>query len=130
MDKQTHIINQAKRLPIADRQEIVDAILDSIKVDARKIDPAFRLAELIGIGEAVFGCTYEERRKAYNSVLIRNICAKVMRMEGYTFASIGKAMKRHPSSVMTMADRAEEMDAGYFGHDIRDKYFQFMKQAL
>ena len=130
MDKQTHIINQAKRLPIGERREIVDAILDSIKVDEKKIDPAFRLAELIGIGEIVFGTTYEGGRKAEKSVLIRNCIAKVMRMEGYTFSEIGKAMQRHTSSIMTMADRAEEMDAGFFGKDIRDKYVQFMIQAL
>ena len=130
MDKQTHIVNQAKRLPIGERREIVDAILDSIKVDEKKIDPAFRLAELIGIGEIVFDTTYEGGRKAEKSVLIRNCCAKVMRMEGYTFASIGKAMQRHPSSIMTMADRAEEMDAGFFGYEVRDKYMAFMKQAL
>ena len=130
MDKQTHIVNQAKRLPIGERREIVDAILDSIKVDEKKIDPAFRLAELIGIGEIVFDTTYEGGRKAEKSVLIRNCCAKVMRMEGYTFSAIGKAMQRHPSSIMTMADRAEEMDAGFFGYEVRDKYMAFMKQAL
>ena len=130
MDKQTHIINQAKRLPIADRQEIVVAILDSIKVDSRKIDPALRLAELIRIGEIVFGTTYEGRRNAEKSVLIRNCCAKVMRMEGYTFSAIGKAMQRHHSSIMKMVDRADEMDAWYSGPDIRDKYMRFMKIAL
>ena len=130
MDKQTHIINQAKRLPIGERREIVDAILDSIKVDEKKIDPAFRLAELIGIGEIVFDTTYEGSRKAEKSVLIRNCIAKVMRMEGYTFSEIGKAMQRHTSSIMTMEDRAEEMDAGFFGTAIRDKYYQFMKKAL
>ena len=130
MDKQTHIINQAKRLPIGERRGIVDAILDSIKVDEKKIDPAFRLAELIGIGEIVFDTTYEGSRKAEKSVLIRNCIAKVMRMEGYTFFEIGKAMKRHTSSVMKMEDRADEMDAGFFGTAILDKYYQFMKQAL
>ena len=130
MDKQTHIINQAKRLPITTRRAVVLAIKESIEQDEKKIDPDFRLAELIGIGEIVFDTTYEERRKAEKSVLIRNCIAKVMRMEGYTFSEIGKAMKRHTSSIMTMEDRADEMDAGFFGTAIRDKYYQFMKKAL
>ena len=130
MDKQTHIINQAKRLPITTRRAVVLAIKESIEQDEKKIDPDFRLAELIGIGEIVFDTTYEERRKAEKSVLIRNCCAKVMRMEGYTFSAIGKAMQRHTSSIMTMEDRADEMDAGFFGYEVRDKYMAFMKQAL
>lgn len=130
MDKQTHIVNQAKRLPITTRRAIVDAIKESIEQDERKIDPDLRLAELVGIGERIFDTTYEMGRKAPKSVCIRNCCAKVMRLEGYTFASIGKAMERHTSSVIVMVERAEEMDAGYFGRDIRDKYMQFMKKAL
>ena len=130
MDKQTHIINQAKRLPIGERREIVDAILDSIKVDEKKIDPAFRLAELIGIGEIVFDTTYEGGRKAEKSVLIRNCCAKMMRMEGYTFAAIGKAMKRHPTSVMTMNKRADEMEAGYFGYEVKTLFHEFRRMAM
>ena len=130
MDKQTHIVNQAKRLPIDTRRSIVDAIVESIVADEKRVDPRLRLSELVRIGETIFDCTYEVGRKAPNSVCIRNCCAKVMRMEGYTFASIGKAMERHTSSIMVMVDRAEEMDAGYFGMDIRDKYMAFMKKAL
>lgn len=125
MDKQTHIIKQAKSLPIQTRKELVDAILESLKVDKER-----RLAQLIAIGEEVFGCTYNPDRKFHGDTLIRNCCAKVLRMEGYSYQAIGDAMKRHPSSVIYMAIRAEEMDAGYFGWDIRNKYLQFMKKAL
>lgn len=130
MDKQTHIVNQAKRLPVKERRELVDAINETIKRDESLIEPRYRLADLIDIGEVVFNTTYEERRKAEKSVLIRNCCAKMMRMEGYTFAAIGKAMKRHPTSVMTMNKRADEMEAGYFGYEVKTLFHEFRRMAM
>lgn len=130
MDKQTHIVNQARRLTLDERKAVVDAILESIREDAARIPADIRLAQLIPIGEEVFGCKYDARRKGETDTLIRNVCAKVLRLEGNSYPKIGKAMQRHPSSVMVMEHRADEMDAGYFGLAIRDKYMQFMKKAL
>lgn len=130
MDKQTRIIASAKRLPIDARQEIVNAIIESIARDQGRIPPMERLAQLIPIGEEVFGCVYDARRKGNGDTLIRNVCAKVLRMDGNSYPAIGKAMGRHPSSVIVMVRRAEEMDAGYFGKDIRDKYVEFMCKTL
>ena len=130
MDKQTRIIASAKRLPIDARQEIVDAIIESIARDQGRIPPMERPAQLIPIGEEVFGCVYDARRKGNGDTLIRNVCAKVLRMDGNSYPAIGKAMGRHPSSVIVMVRRAEEMDAGYFGKDIRDKYVEFMCKTL
>ena len=130
MDKQTRIIASAKRLPIDTRQAIVDAILESIARDQGRIPPVERLAQLIPIGEEVFGCVYNARRKGNGDTLIRNVCAKVLRLDGNSYPAIAKAVGRHPSSVIVMVRRAEEMDAGYFGKDIRDKYVEFMCKTL
>ena len=128
MDKQNRIIAQAKRLPIDSRRIIVDAILDSIARDEGKILAVERLAQLIPIGEEVFGVTYDERRKANGDAYIRNICAKVMRGEGYTFSAIGRAMKRHPTSVMSMVHRADEMASGFFGKEYQKSFNEFISK--
>ena len=130
MDKQARIIASAKRLPIQSRLAIVDALVSSIEADRRRTPPTERLAQLIPVGEEVFGCVYDPRRKSIGDALIRNVCAKVLRLEENSYPAIGKAMGRHPSSVMVMVRRADEMDAGYFGPDIRDKYVQFMCKTL
>ena len=130
MDKQARIIASAKRLPIQGRQAVVDALVQSIERDRGRIPTAERLAQLIPIGEEVFGCVYDTRRQSIGDTLIRNVCAKVLRLDGNSYPAIGKAMGRHPSSVMVMVRRAEEMDAGYFGPDIRDKYVEFMCKTL
>ena len=128
IDKRAYIINQARRLPIDTRQSIVDAILESIKNDEGRIRAVDRLAQLIPIGEEIFNCTYNPKTKSNGDALIRNMCAKVMRVEGYTFPAIAKAMNRHPSSVIVMVRRAEEMDAGFFGREYQDKYKDFIKR--
>lgn len=126
MDKQTHIINQARRLPIDARLVIIKAIQESIRSDEGRILAVDRIAQLIPIAEEIFDCTYDEKRKSDSDTLVRNVCAKVMREEGYSLNAIGRAMKRHSSSVYTMSQRADGMKDGYFGKDIQAKYYQFI----
>ena len=129
ISKQTALIASARRLPIDSRIEIVKAIQESIRVDEGRVRAVDRIAQLIPIAEDVFGCTYDPKRKSDTSTCIRNVCARVMRNEEYTFSAIARSMKRHPSAVMVMVRRADEMRDGFFGKDIQEKYNQFIQRV-
>lgn len=127
MDKKNAIIRQAERLPIQIRKEICVAIISSIDRDESAVDAVTRFADLVRIAEGVFGTEYNPDRKMTGDAYIRNVCAAVMRDEGYTFSAIAKAMGRNTSSVVAMRYRANDMAAGFLGKDVRDKYNQFLK---
>ena len=129
ISKQTALIASARRLPIDSRIEIVKAIQESIRIDEGRIRAVDRIAQLIPIAEEVFGCTYDPRRKSETDTCVRNVCARVMRDEEYTYSAIARSMKRHPSSVIVMVHRADEMRDGFFGRDIQAKYNQFIERV-
>ena len=128
MDKKSLLIRQAARLPVQMRREIVDGIVESIERDESAVDALTRFAQLVRTAEAVFGIQYNPDRQYPRDAYVRNVCAVVMRDEGYTLSSIGKAMGRNTSSVIAMQHRAGDMAAGYLGADVKDKYNQFMKR--
>ena len=129
ISKQTALIASARRLPIDSRIEIVKAIQESIRVDEGRIRAVDRIAQLIPIAEEVFGCTYNPARKSETDTCVRNVCARVMRNEEYTFSAIARSMNRHPSAVMVMVHRADEMRDGFFGRDIQTKYNEFIQRV-
>lgn len=129
ISKQTALIASARRLPIDSRIEIVKAIQESIRIDEGRIRAVDRIAQLIPIAEEVFGCTYDPKRKSETDTCVRNVCARVMRDEEYTYSAIGRSMKRHHTSVMVMVRRADEMRDGFFGKDIQEKYNQFIERV-
>lgn len=127
MDKKSILIRQAARLPVQMRREIVDGIVESIERDEAAVDALTRFAQLVRVAEAVFGTVYNPDRQYPADAYVRTVCASVMRGEGYTLSSIGKAMGRNTSSVVAMQHRAGDMAAGFLGQDVKDKYNQFLQ---
>ena len=52
-----------------------------------------------------------------------------MRREGYSLPRIGHAMVRHPSSVIVMDRRGDEMRRGFFGDELRQAFNEFAKNV-
>ena len=52
-----------------------------------------------------------------------------MRREGYSLPRNGHAKVRHPSSVIVMDRRGEEMRRGFFGQDLQLKFYDFVKNV-
>ena len=128
MDKQDSIVRQAKLLPIEVRKDIVKRILDSIDRDSTAVSAAERLKELVPLAETAFEIKYEPTSRNERNVYVRNAIAWVMRNEGYTFTSIGKAMGKTPCSVISMVKRADDMAKGYCGPDVQSDFDYFMQQ--
>lgn len=126
MDKKDFIVGQASRLPVDDRKAICKAILDTIERDALAVDAKTRFSQLLPVAEVVMEHKYEPRRKMNGDAYIRNLIARQMRSEGYTCTEIGAAMGRHFSSVVTMAQKADDMRDGYFGKELQQKYNDFI----
>ncbi len=126
MDKQNTIIRQVARLPLETRKAIAVAIIRSIDRDENRTTAEVRFEQLVQIGEQVLGCNYTGNRKSTEDVYIRNMAAKVMRDDGYTYTVIGRAMHRDYTSVIVMVRRAADMEAGFYGKSLQDKYNEFM----
>ena len=127
MDKKDFIVGQASRLPVDDRKAVCKAILDTIERDALAVDAKTRFKQLLPKAEVAIGWKYEPRRKMNGDAYIRNVIARQMRAEGYTCTEIGCAMGRHYSSVVTMAQKADDMANGYFGKELQNKYNEFIE---
>ena len=127
MDKKDFIVGQASRLPVDDRKAVCKAILDTIERDALAVDAKTRFKQLLPKAEVAIGWKYEPRRKMNGDAYIRNLIARTMRTEGYTCKDIAQAIGRHYSSVVTMAQKADDMANGYYGKELQRKYNDFIK---
>ena len=127
MDK-NEIVKAARRLPVESRRLIIEQLRKSIEWDETKDRAEVRLAELIPLACEALGVTdYNPKRKANGDAYVRNLCAWAMRREGYSLPRIGHAMVRHPSSVIVMDRRGEEMRRGFFGPELREAFDTFAK---
>lgn len=129
MDK-NEIVKAARRLPVESRRLIIEQLRKSIEWDETKDRAEVRLAELIPLAcEALGVQEYDPRRKENADTYVRNLCAWAMRREGYSLPRIGHAMVRHPSSVIVMDRRGEEMRRGFFGPELQLKFYDFAKNV-
>ena len=127
MAAKDYIVAQAARLPVDDRKAVCKAILDTIERDVLAVDAKTRFAQLLPKAEVVMEWHYEPRRKMNGDAYIRNLIARTMRTEGYTCKDIAQAIGRHYSSVVTMAQKADDMANGYYGKELQRKYNDFIK---
>ena len=112
------------------RRLIIEQLRKSIEWDETKDRAEVRLAELIPLACDALGIQeYDPRRKENADTYVRNLCAWAMRREGYSLPRIGHAMVRHPSSVIVMDRRGEEMRRGFFGDALREAFNTFAKNV-
>jgi len=119
------IVKQARRLPVETRQTVADAILRSIYADMNRQDAHERFAGLCAIASSVLGTVYEADRRYRGASDVRTLCAKAMRLDGYSYEVIGSAMGRDHSTVLYYCHRADDMAAGFMGGYYANKYKEF-----
>jgi hypothetical protein len=125
MDKY-EIIREAKTLPVNSRRDIINALEKSVQMEDDAATAEERFKELVPLACAALDVAeYNPRTKRNGDAYVRNLCAYVMRREGYSLSRIGKAMGRDTSSVISMSRRGDEMRSGYFGREYKERFAKF-----
>lgn len=88
-------------MPKPDRQRLIRILTESLEEEERE-DDGSRFAILYKAATDVCGQGILTSSRDFNLVMGRRMIAYQMKLEGYSFVTIGKRLMRHHASVMHM----------------------------
>lgn len=99
-------------LPFNERQKLINVLKESLD---GKEDDGSRFAILYKAATEVCGNGILSKSKDFNLVMGRRMIAYQMRLEGYTYMSIGKKLIRHHASIIHLVKMMEDVIKYQFG---------------
>lgn len=97
----TELTRRCLYLPKPDRQRLIRILTESLEEEERE-DDGSRFAILYKAATDVCGQGILTSSRDFNLVMGRRMIAYQMKLEGYSFVTIGKRLMRHHASVMHM----------------------------
>ena len=101
MDGMTELTRRCLYLPKPDRQRLIRILTESLEEEERE-DDGSRFAILYKAAIDVCGQGILTSSRDFNLVMGRRMIAYQMKLEGYSFVTIGKRLMRHHASVIHM----------------------------
>ena len=109
MQKQINqLFEQASELPVDERRTLAGMIRSSIEMFQKQYTIGQRYDILLRAAEEVWGYKLYWTRTREDTN-IRMFIAYKMRLEGYTYSEIGKAMKRSHASILNLVRRMNDV---------------------
>lgn len=99
-------------LPFNERQKLINVLKESLDGED---DDGSRFAILYKAATEVCGNGILSKSKDFNLVMGRRMIAYQMRLEGYTYMSIGKKLIRHHASIIHLVKMMEDAIKYQFG---------------
>lgn len=99
-------------LPFNERQKLINVLKESLDGED---DDGSRFAILYKAATEVCGNGILSKSKDFNLVMGRRMIAYQMRLEGYTYMSIGKKLIRHHASIIHLVKMMEDVIKYQFG---------------
>lgn len=97
----TELTRRCLYLPKPDRQRLIRILTESLEEEERE-DDGSRFAILYKAATDVCGQGILTSSRDFNLVMGRRMIAYQMKLEGYSFVTIGKRLMRHHASVIHM----------------------------
>lgn len=126
----SELFKRVENMSDEDKKSLIAHLQNSLEPDPEVISVDKRYSELLEIAEDLFDYKMKTSRRDAEDVMIRRFIAYRLRIEGFSFASIGHAIGKNHSTVFHLVRQMDDYFSlpNLYKDDIK-KYLEFDSRA-
>lgn len=129
MDKD--LFRKVEKMSDEDKKNLIAHLQNSLQPDAKIITVDERYAKLVQIAEDMFEYRMKPSRRSLEDVMIRRFVAYRLRIEGFSYSSIGHAMGKNHATIVHLVNQVKDYFSlpNLYKQDIK-RYLEFDSMAI